>query len=425
MLFHRRCFLDQAARLGTLPFFGWLLGGCSKSSPSTGGGEGAWVRFEPPQLLSSTLTALPDGTWERRFSGAASPQNLEFFDVEADGWRKIHDLFPRSNDPFGIDTNASLGEGGYGLAIVDRASSGMLPQAADGKRPLNMIPFGVCIDGVLLDPSGPWYDGRPADPQNPFDRACSGWEYDPIFGSVASLVGVPVDVRGHVQPGPGGMRGSRGLFHYHGVPRVMLANLRASLSAEARRDLLGLGYSADSFPIIDAIVAAEATTTGKRLHLFSGYVLRSGERTAVPHTNPSLVPPGTYDGTFVQDWVHDPEVKRALVDAALEQEGEYAGLMAADVSAGRAEYRILDDRNGVALSELELARGFGGYAYVLTPDWPEIPRWIALEPSASFRGVIPFDSPGGQAGPPARRALYEACSTDLGDVHQWDGREPY
>jgi hypothetical protein len=127
----------------------------------------------------------------------------------------------------------------------------------------------------------------------------------------------------------------------------------------------------------------------------------------------------------VQDWVHAVDAKRALIEDALKKDGEYEGLTASDRDSGKADYRLLDERNGLSSKGLRVP-GIGAetYFYVITPDWPEVPRWFALEPSQSFRSVIPLDSPGA-SGPPGRTSLYEACSSSLSDVHQWGGRAPY
>ena len=337
----------------------------------------------------------------------------------------LYDLFPAERCPFAIDDARELGAGGYALETPDRTLMGILPNLEETPWALNMVPSGVAIDGALLDPSGPWYDGGPPDPQNPFDRACSGWEYDPVFPQVADLVGVPTQVRGHVQPGPGGIPGSAGQFHYHGLPRVMLANLRDALVASERLEALVVGYSADGYWILDAIVPAAASRSGKRLHFVSSYVLREGTRAALPRTNPSLVPPGVYDGTFVQDWVYDPERKRAQVLAVLARDGTYEGLAAAELDAGVAELVLLDARNGLVTDALVLPPEVPSrsYVYAMTPDWPEIPRWLAFEPSASFRhNIIPFSSAGG---PPGREQLYAACEGVDADVHIWAARSPY
>ncbi len=382
--------------------------------------------FVSPRRLSTEASRGVDGSFLRSFSGLAAPQNLEFLDAASGTRRRVYDLFPSEHCPFAINTEKQLGAGGYALTVVDRTLAASVPTEGDAVWSLNMVPFGVAIDGALLDPSGPWYDGGPADPNNPFDRSCSGWEYDPIYPTVSELVGVPTEVRGHVQPGPGGRPGSAGQFHYHGTPRVMLDNLRHALPEAEQREALVVGYSADGFWILDAVVPSSATTGGKRLHLFSGYVLREGTRAAVPHTNPSLVPQGTYDGTYVQDWRFDPEQKRALVEAALRDHGEYLGLDREEVEAGRAEFALLDERNGLVTDRIVVRDAPArAYVYVLTPDWPEIPRWFAFEPSPSFRqNIIPFEAPTG-VGPPGRQQLYANCGADLVDVHQWSGHAPY
>ena len=417
----------------SLAFAAPLLASCAPAqgpeSPDTstkGSTTDTPADFEAPQLLTTKVTPQSDGTSLRTFSGVAAPQDLKFLDEDDDTYHHVHDLFPRDNCPFAIDTTKQLGAGGYDLSVTDRTLGGVIPTDADAPWALNMVPFGVAIDGVMIDPSGPWYDGGPADPNNPFDRNCSGWEYDPIFAAVADLVGVQAQVRGHCQPGPGGKKGSPGLFHYHGTPQIMLANLRRSLSATAKKEALVVGYSGDGYWILDAVIPAEATKTGKRLHLFSGYVLRQGTRAAVPHTNPALVPSGTYDGTYVQDWQFDPTKKLAQIEAALEKDGEYQGLRAEDVESGEAEIVILDKRNGLETKAFAVPGApAGAYVYVMTPDWPEVPRWFAFEPSESFRkNIIPLDSAVGM-GPPGRDQLYGSCDASLSDVHQWEGRDPY
>ncbi len=415
--------IDRRSMLKTLSaaFSATLLARCGgeAGAPTTattdGGDAGAedpGIEFEPPRLLSTTLRAA-DGGYVRSFEGIAAPQNLRF--RRTDGrWVRLYDLFPGSADPFAVSTALTLGAGGYGLSILDRAASGVMPPAARDPWALEMVPFGVAIDGALMDPSGPWYDGGPADPNNPFDRKCSGWEYDPIFASVAAIVGVPLEARGHTQPS--------GQFHYHGYPELLVENLRHARAgtAAAARPLL-LGWSSDGYPVYDCVIPAAANASGKAVHLFSGYVLRSGTRTAVPHTNPALVPPGNHDGTYVQDWVYDPSAKRALVEAALRDRGSYLGLTRLDLEAGRAELRLLDAGNGLSTEGLTLGEyDRTVYAYVLTHDWPEIPRLLAFQPSDSFRQVIPFDSPRG-----GRVSLYDACTGALEDVHTWNGRPRY
>lgn len=414
---NRRDFLSALSLAAASP----LLARCSPPPPTP-----PPPTFTAPQRLTTEVRQEVDGSWLRSFFGVAAPQDLEFVEVASGARRHVHELYPSDRCPFAIDTAKQLGAGGYALSVTDRTLAGTVPGPGDGPWPLNMVPFGVAIDGAMLDPSGPWYDGGPADPDNPFDRACSGWEYDPIFPVVSALVGISAEVRGHVQPGPGARPGSAGLFHYHGLPGVMLANLRLALTDAERRQALVVGYSADGFWVLDAEVPASATTGGKRLHLFSGYVLREGTRAAVPHTNSALVPPGAYDGLYNQDWRFDPEQKRALIEATLRDHSEYLGLHREELDAGRAEFGLLDERNGLVTDRIVLTGAPARtYVYVLTRDWPEVPRWFAFEPSPSFRqNIIPFTAPSG-LGPPGRQQLYTNCSSDLAEVHQWSGHAPY
>ncbi len=378
-----------------------LLAGLSRCAPPqrTLVDTSGKVTTPLPRLLRSEVSG-----GVRTFSGQAAPEDVEV--ALANGERRnLSSLFPNPNDPFGINSALELGEGGLNLSVVVRSG---VPSGDPWA--LNMVPFGVSLDGVLLDPSGPWFDGGAPDPRNPFDRACSGWEYDPLFPVVARLVGLPLEVRGHVQPGPGERPGSLGTFHYHGAPVRFLSRLRLALGEQSAPTIVG--YAADGWPIIDAFLPG-----APKVHLFSGWVLREGARRAHPHTNPALTPSGDHDGTFVQDWEYEPTRKRALIHAALDRQGEWNGLRREDLDAGKATFQLADAFNGVTLPS--------GWVYVLTPDWPEVPRWFVAEPSPSFRAIIPLDTPPGVSGPPTRRALYDACDATLADVHLWSGRRPY
>jgi hypothetical protein len=355
----------------------------------------------------------------RLFSGPAFPP--EILVDPRDGARiAYHAAFPNDHDPFAIDTSLRLGESGFALRVTDRGLTGLLPTAETPWLP-NMIPFGVAIDGSLLDPSGPWYDGGPADPENPFDRTCSGWEYEVNHPLVADLVGVPDLIRGHVQPG--------GLFHYHGYPAPMVAAARDWEGNAV--GVMALGYSADGFPIIDHLLTA---TDGRRVVFVSGFVLREGPRHAVARTDPARVPDGEFDGLFVQDYVYDPETKIAQMKSAAIAGESWFGL---DLSAD-VDIRVLDARNGVVLgSALPVLPGYPEphYAYVLTPDWPEIPRLFAFEPDDSFKAIIPMEVTGlgpriaaflGADVPQGREALYDTCGARVSEMRGLEaGRRAY
>ncbi|NQY80001.1 MAG: hypothetical protein HRT47_06790 [Candidatus Caenarcaniphilales bacterium] len=110
-------------------------------------------------------------------------------------WQEVQNYFPvydgNRRNPF------SMGYFPMSAWVWNRA--GQMP--GPNLIPLNMIPFGLAVDGVLFDPSGPWYDhgqalagGNPNidkpiiphpyhpeqasakgfDPNNVFDRNCTG-----------------------------------------------------------------------------------------------------------------------------------------------------------------------------------------------------------------------------------------------------------
>lgn len=401
-----------AAATGGLGFAAWSCSG--------------WAGDSDTPWMHVALTQDPaTGQWIRRFSGRAAPVDA-LPDPVTGALIRVREFFPNQHDPFPINDRLMLGEGGYMLRTLDRARMGMAPGRDHQSWSMNMIPFGIMLDGSFLDPSGPWFDGGPASPHNPFDRACTGWEYEVMHPVVSRLVGVPSAIAGHVQPS--------GLFHYHGYPRLLIANLRmlATSRGGATAPLL-VGYSADGFPIVDHLVASRGD--GRQEFCFSGYVLRSGQRVVLSRTNPALVPNGPFDGLFVQDYVFDPERKRREIEARLDRGESYHGLTRRALDEGRAAYVLLDPHNGTTSVHVE---GYPNavFAYVLTPDWPMVPRIFAFEPDDSFKNVIPLDPPSRRAvavgpagGPPrmgpGRRALYDQCTDEMKSIRQWFDRPIY
>jgi hypothetical protein len=378
------------------------------------GPQDAVAQPAPPdlQLLTTSTARLPNGSILRTFAGRAAPTPV-LQDPNTGQLIYIYSYFPNPNDPFAINGNLQLGGNtGFGLQSVDRALSGVIPSPANKPWAFNMVPFGIALDGSIIDPSGPWYDGGAPDPNNPFDRKCSGWEYEVVHPTVGQLVGVPPFLQAHVQPG--------GIFHYHGYPKLLINALRqrkAALGDTSRPTLAG--FSGDGYPIVDHVVGTPVPGAPPTLFLFSGYVQRMGTRAAQSRTNPSYTPSGQYDGLYVQDYVFDPQRKHQQIQAALAQTGEYLGLKAADLQAGRATYALLDVRNGIILrGPAQILPGYPPqhYAYVLTPDWPQTPRVFAFEPDNSFKNIIPFSK---------RRALYDNCSAQLKYIHVWENRVPY
>lgn len=203
-------------------------------------------------------------------------------------------------------------------------------------------PFGIAVNGVLFDPgtAEAWQDNMD-----------SGWHYE-AKGDAFSL-GLDTN-NGHVQP--------NGAYHYHGIPVALLTRLSGG-----KPQLTLLGWAADGFPIYGQWGYQDPKdATSKVVALKSSYQLKKGSR---PTANGQ--PGGTYDGVFVEDF-------------------EYV--------AGRGDLDECSGRFGVT-PEFPA----GTYYYVLTEDFPFIPRFFRGTPDASFArrgGPEGRGGPGGARRPP-------------------------
>jgi hypothetical protein len=190
------------------------------------------------------------------------------------------------------------------------------PEAAARKTFFNLPqPFGVAINGIVIDPyAAEFFEG---------DR---DWQYE-------ARGGIPLgidDWLAHVQPD--------GTYHYHGIPDLYLTN------EEGRHGPL-FGWAGDGFPIYlrSGYVEAENPSSGVTV-LASSYRLREGERDGGPG--------GPYDGTFVQDYEYVPG--------------------SGDLDECNGRFGITPQFPG------------GTYYYVLTDDFPFIPRCFVGTLAPSF-----------------------------------------
>ncbi|QDU35765.1 hypothetical protein Mal4_00470 [Maioricimonas rarisocia] len=207
------------------------------------------------------------------------------------------------------------------------------PEEARTITPLGMQPFGVAINGIPFDPGAAEFWRR--------DRR-SGWQYEALSGNID--LGMDAS-HAHVQP--------TGAYHYHGLPTGLIRNLTGD-----EPQMVLLGYAADGFPIYGPYAYKDANDAGSELvKLTSSYRLKEGNR---PHG-----PGGDYDGTFVQDW----------------------------------EYKVrsgdLDECNGRRGVTPEYPDGT--YYYVITEEFPFIPRNLRGTPDSSFERHGP--PPGGRRPP--------------------------
>lgn len=211
------------------------------------------------------------------------------------------------------------------------------PELSDRKIPaLGPQLFGVAVNGVVFDPgtAETWNDDR-------------RWSYEALTG--------PIDLgldksHAHVQPG--------GVYHYHSMPEGLLKELGAQDKIDAGEMVL-VGWAADGFPIYAKYGHTSAADESSELkELKSSYQLKDEERPSKPDG-----PGGTTDGSFSSDYEY------------LEGSGD------------------LDECNGREGVTKEFPDGT--YYYVLTNDFPYIPRSFSGEPDPSF-----LKKAGGPGGPP-------------------------
>lgn len=192
--------------------------------------------------------------------------------------------------------------------------------------------FGIAVNGVPFDPGAAEFWNR--DPN-------SGWQYEAKGGAVN--LGLDAS-NAHVQP--------TGSYHYHGIPVALVARLTGKEAKPVR-----VGYAADGYPIYGPLGYSDPDDPASDVRLMkSSYRVKQGARPGGPG--------GRYDGSFVQDW-------------------EYV--------AGSGN---LDECNGRTAATPDAPEG--EYHYVLTEDFPFIPRKFRGTPDDSFRGPLG----GGRGGPP-------------------------
>jgi hypothetical protein len=214
--------------------------------------------------------------------------------------------------------------------------------------------FGVAVNGIPFDPGTAefWRDDRQ-----------SGWRMEAIGGP--RNLGLDTS-NGHVQP--------NGAYHYHGIPLGLMTMI--ARERNPKRMLL-VGWAADGYPIYGPYAydkADDATSLPRQMK--TSYKLKSGARPAGDDG-----PGGKPDGSYTGDW-------------------EYV--------AGRGD---LDECNGRTGVTPEFPNGT--YYYVLTDEFPFIPRQFHGTPDPSFTkaggpgprgraraGRGPGGGPGGPPPPP-------------------------
>jgi hypothetical protein len=184
-------------------------------------------------------------------------------------------------------------------------------------------PFGIALNGVLFDPGTAEFFQRNRN---------SKWNYEALSGAVK--LGLDQN-HAHVQP--------NGAYHYHGLPSELFEMLSGG-----KQVMTLVGWAADGFPIYGLYGTEDPLDAGSEIvELKSSYQIKAGTR---PSGSDS--PGGDYDGTFTIDYEY--------VDSS----GDL------DECGGRF---------GVTPEFTE-----GTYYYVLTENYPFIPRMFKGEPDPSF-----------------------------------------
>ena len=206
--------------------------------------------------------------------------------------------------------------------------------------------FGIMINGVELDPvaAEPWPHSHNEGPPTGDDV---NWDWN----LEASMVQIGLDCNNaHVQP--------TGKYHHHGVPTLYLESL-----INDEESMIHLGYAADGFPIYYKNgYSIPNDTLSALIDLESSFRLKTGIRPG----DGSSVPCDEYSGVYTADY----EYIEGLGD--------------------------LDECNGRDGVTKEFPNGT--YYYIITDEYPGIPRCFVGAPSDDFRL--------GGGGPPLSRHPY-------------------
>ncbi|HYW69448.1 MAG TPA: YHYH protein [Pyrinomonadaceae bacterium] len=205
-----------------------------------------------------------------------------------------------------------------------RAQSYTFRVPANPRLANELTPLGMNPFGIAIN--GVPFDPGAAEWWN--NDPASGWQYEALSGKIN--LGMDQN-NAHVQP--------NGAYHYHGLPTGLIERL-----GDGQRMVL-IGYAADGFPIYERYGYARKDIRTDIKQLRSSYRLKTGTRANGPG--------GKYDGSFVQDY-------------------EYV--------AGAGDLDQCNGREGVTPEYLS-----GTYYYVITSEFPFIPRCFRGTPDDSFR----------------------------------------
>ncbi len=213
----------------------------------------------------------------------------------------------------------------YSITTTPSAVNSFTPLLGDNGPDYS---FGVLFNGVELDPvaAEPFPHNGIMDPN-------VNWEWN--------LEALNVDIgldcnHAHVQP--------TGKYHYHGKPTLFIDDIGIPTS-----EMTLVGYAADGFPVYYKYAYSTATdSTSAVIEMTSSYQLKPGDRPGDGITAPC----GPYNGIYSNDY-------------------EYVSGLG-----------ILDEAN--ARTGVTPEYPSGTYYYIITDDFPSIPRYFRGTPSQDF-----------------------------------------
>lgn len=230
--------------------------------------------------------------------------------------------FPNSGNPNTIREQSKT----YKIPARPKKAAQLTSVSMDGfGKGFPSYEFGVALNGVKLEPTAAEFFGGRSRNMN------SDWTLE----ALSTNVNLGDDCNNaHVQ--------HTGEYHYHGTPWEFIKKMEG-------KGMKQVGWAADGFPIYYKYGYKDATDSNSEIvELISSYQLKKGKRPG----NGVKVPDGNYDGTYVRDF-------------------EYIeGLGTLDKANGRF---------GVTPEFPE-----GIYYYVITDDFPSLPRYFVGTPSEDF-----------------------------------------
>lgn len=194
--------------------------------------------------------------------------------------------------------------------------------------------FGVALNGVIISPA-------PGEPFIFEDASTGEYNWDWVFEPVNNMHEVVLDCSmAHVQPD--------GTYHYHGdmAPLADLLLSGLGTGGTVPTEPVQIGWAADGFPIM---YKYGYDSNNNLVEMQSSYQIKSGDRPGDGITEPC----GEYNGKYTNDY-------------------EYVS------GAGH-----LDECNGISQSITIGAETFS-YYYVITSEFPIVPRYFRGTPDASF-----------------------------------------